>query len=144
MIKASNTPSQNTNLVCTSCPEACMYKCGFSCFLEEKSDRKLYVDLAITGVMSVTIMSHCLHLKFLCQLTHLLYTTWLSVLPYRVPETWRYFEIQTHEKDIRTSPGRGEWRQKVQSAGLTDMGRLDPHPGPANRSTAATLAKCIP
>lgn len=48
------------------------------------------------------------------------------------------------KEDIRTSPGRGEWRQKVRSAGRTDTGRLDRHPGPANRSTAATLAKCIP
>lgn len=39
----------------------------------------------LTGVVSVTIMSHCLHLKFLRQLTHLLYNTQLSVPPYRVP-----------------------------------------------------------
>lgn len=39
----------------------------------------------LTAVMSVTIVSHCLHLKFLRQLTHFRHTTQLSVLPYRLP-----------------------------------------------------------
>lgn len=47
-------------------------------------------------------------------------------------------------EDMGASPGQGEWRLNVQTAGRVDTGHLDPHPDSANRGTAATLAKCIP
>ncbi len=47
-------------------------------------------------------------------------------------------------RDSGASPEQDEWRLNVQIAGRVDAGHLDPHPEPANRGTAATLAKCIP
>ena len=47
-------------------------------------------------------------------------------------------------EDIAASPGEDEWRLNVQTVGWVDTNHLDPHPEPANRGAAATLAKCIP
>lgn len=113
--------------------------------ISQKSAWKLYLDLANRSHVSHHHVS--LSSPQILPSTHTPpphNTAVCAALSSAPPTHGAILKSKLTKEDIRTSPGCGERRQKVQSAGRTDTGRLDPHPGPANRSTAATLAKCIP
>lgn len=103
--------------------------------------------LNVDNCSPVTIMSHCLHHGSSISSSHTSVTqhTDVSAALSRALLTHGAILKTAHTwENIGASPGRVEWRLDVQTAGRVDGGHLDSHPEPANRATAATLAKCIP